>query len=382
MNIAYIGNENECSIKVCNHLSQTHNVTLITNRQPTYEVDCAVIVEKTLWIDNYFEDKDIDIVIYAGIDENYTLLNNWLAAAKDYTRNFLIIKEDHFFSQPLNTYSIEKLLQKEYSHDAKSNITVVNTSVLYGSITVPPSIENIVKKIRKKNIIEVPKDFKSVCDALHIEDFCRFLEKYIEGISERVEQEVYVQSGYMFSANDLFQKLSKRYPQAINLYDNDALLYSQKYSAIHLDEWTPTHSFMEDLFAVIDATEKKLDQGQKEKKLNALKTGGKIALFLLLFLLVELYTNFMAVASDLQFVDMRLILISVSAIILGKKYAVSAALLCSVTSILQSISNGFRWDVLFFHVNNWIPIATYIVFAIIVGSYADRLRKKAKIEKQ
>ena len=156
MNIAYIGNENECSIKVCNHLSQTHNVTLITNRQPTYEVDCAVIVEKTLWIDNYFEDKDIDIVIYAGIDENYTLLNNWLAAAKDYTRNFLIIKEDHFFSQPLNTYSIEKLLQKEYSHDAKSNITVVNTSVLYGSITVPPSIENIVKKIRKKNIIEVP----------------------------------------------------------------------------------------------------------------------------------------------------------------------------------------------------------------------------------
>ena len=90
----------------------------------------------------------------------------------------------------------------------------------------------------------------------------------------------------------------------------------------------------------------------------------------------------MAVASDLQFVDMRLILISVSAIILGKKYAVSAALLCSVTSILQSISNGFRWDVLFFHVNNWIPIATYIVFAIIVGSYADRLRKKAKIEKQ
>lgn len=105
-------------------------------------------------------------------------------------------------------------------------------------------------------------------------------------------------------------------------------------------------------------------------------TVGKIAVFLLVCIVVELYVNFVSAASDLQFVDMRLILIALSAVILNQRYAVAGALLCSCASIAQSLANGYRWHVLFFHVNNWIPIAIYILFAMIIGSYADRIRNQ------
>ena len=88
----------------------------------------------------------------------------------------------------------------------------------------------------------------------------------------------------------------------------------------------------------------------------------------------------MEVASELQFVDVRVIFIAISALIFGKKYSISAALLCSIASVLQALTNGYRWYVLFFHVNNWIPIVIYIVFAIVIGTYSDRIRysKKSK----
>ena len=162
------------------------------------------------------------------------------------------------------------------------------------------------------------------------------------------------------------------------MYDEETFIEQTNYDAIHLDDWTPVHSFIDDLPSVIEVVENNFSQKKKEQKINTLKLSGKILIFLLLFVIVELYTNFMAVTSDLQFVDMRMIFISLSAIVLGKNYAVSAALLCSITSVLQAISSGFKWHVIFFHVNNWIPVAIYIVFAIVIGSYADRLRKKAQ----
>lgn len=378
MKIAYIGQENECSIKVCNHLSQAHNITLITNQALKYEVDCTVVIDKSLWVENYFDENDFDVVIYADINDNYSLLNKWLAAANGHVKHFLIVNEDRFYGRTFGASSIESLLQKEYSKKSSSKITVINTSVLYGAVTAPTSIENIIKGIQKKNIIEVPDNFKKYCDAIHVEDFCLFLEKYLDVIEEHREPEIYVQSGYLFGARDMLKKLKKRYPQALELYDEEIFIEQANHDAIHLDDWTPVHSFIDDLPSVVDVVENNSSQKQKEQKINALKLGGKILIFLLLFAIVELYTNFMVVASDLQFVDMRLIFISMSAIVLGKNYAVSAALLCSVTSVLQAISSGFRWHVIFFHVNNWIPVAIYIVFAIVIGLYADRLRKKTK----
>ena len=49
MNIAYIGFDNECTTKICNYLTGSHSITLFTNRTPTYELDCDVVIDKSFW---------------------------------------------------------------------------------------------------------------------------------------------------------------------------------------------------------------------------------------------------------------------------------------------------------------------------------------------
>ena len=107
-----------------------------------------------------------------------------------------------------------------------------------------------------------------------------------------------------------------------------------------------------------------------------MSAAGKLAVFLLTFFAVEFYTNFMAVASDLQHVDLRIAFIAIAAVAFGRKYSVAAALLCSGASVLQSLQMGYRWHVLFFNVNNWIPIAVYIFFAVIISILAKKSEDK------
>ena len=380
MNITYIGHDNECSTKICNHLSEFHDVTLITNSRPFYEVECKTIVEKTLWTNNYFDDHKVDIVIYSDINENFSLLNDWLSSASGKVKHFLIVKQDSFQHKSIDSTPIEKLLQKSYAKDSSTQITIINTSTLYGSVTTPLIMDNIVKSIIKRNIIEIPSGFKTVCDALHIDDFCVFLDNYIEDIDNQDDANIYVHSGYLFSIDDLLEKITDKYPQAEVLCDKNTMYVEDEQKSVHFKGWTPKHSFLEDFPSVLENVEGKIEKKKKEKKSIAHKTLGKIISLLVLFFVVELYTNFMEVASELQFVDVRVIFIAISALIFGKKYSISAALLCSIASVLQALTNGYRWYVLFFHVNNWIPIVIYIVFAIVIGTYSDRIRysKKSK----
>jgi hypothetical protein len=50
--------------------------------------------------------------------------------------------------------------------------------------------------------------------------------------------------------------------------------------------------------------------------------------------------------------------------------------LCSGASVLHSLQMGYRWHVLFFNVNNWIPVAIYIFFAVVIGILAEKLEDK------
>ena len=107
-----------------------------------------------------------------------------------------------------------------------------------------------------------------------------------------------------------------------------------------------------------------------------MSVAGKLAIFLLAFFAVEVYTSFMAVTSDLQHVDLRIAFIAIAAVAFGRRYSVAAALLCSGASVLHSLQMGYRWHVLFFNVNNWIPVAIYIFFAVVIGILAEKLEDK------
>lgn len=375
MKIIYIGKDTECSVKICNYLSAFHQITWITDKNPTYEVECETVIAHGLWAPDCLDEKRADLVIFNGGD-HYSLMNKWLTAAKGKSEKFLIIRESDFTDSNGGEFAIDQLLAKTYEPTGFSRIGILRVSPLYGTVTVPGSLETIVKTIVRKNEIEISENFYTVCDALHIDDFCCFLEKYIPQMEFLEEDVVSVRSGYAFDVNSLLDKLKEHYPQLTIRQADTYVEQTLAENAVHFSDWTPQHVFLDEIDEIISCVEANIRKAHKRKQQKALSVAGKLAVFLLAFLAVELYTSFMAVASDLQHVDLRIAFIAIAAVAFGRKYSVAAALLCSGASMLQSLQMGYRWHVLFFNVNNWIPIAVYIFFAVIISILAKKSEDK------
>lgn len=376
MNLTYIGLPNECGTKICNSLSVSHKVTMITDQHPLYEIECDIVINKSMYVDGYFDNKSENILIYNNVNGNYKTLNKWLAAATGNVDCVILINENTLFKESEDIFSIEELLCSKYSAKSKTKAIVINTSVLYGSETIPAGIEKIVKKVRQKNILEAPENFVNICDILHIDDLCSFLNQYINEISEYSFSKINVQSGYSFSTKELFGILKTKYPQAQSLFDEKKLKGVSMVDSHHFEEWTPKHSFLSDLNDVLVALEERMTQTQALNRKGKISIVSKVMIFFIAFLAMELYINFISVASDLQFVDLRILFIAFSAVLFNRKFAISASVLCSIANIVQSLLNGYKWHVVFFHINNWIPLVIYVIFATLIGTYIDHLKEQ------
>lgn len=108
-----------------------------------------------------------------------------------------------------------------------------------------------------------------------------------------------------------------------------------------------------------------------------MKKAARALLFIVLFACVCLYTGFFQLSSELQFVDVRVLYVIVASLFFGKGYGLTAGLLCCAASVVQSMTSGTAWYVIFFHIDNWIPLAIYLAAALLFGMYGDS-RKIAK----
>lgn len=376
MNITYIGLPNECGVKICNYLSLSHSVTFITKRQPIYEICGETITSQSMWIPDYFDNSScsVDALIINDCNKEYEMLNHWLCAASGCVKQIIVINQGSFFERSQEV-SIEEMLCNKYACDSIATIKTLNVPPLYGELMFPNAMSEIVENVITKNRLESSSPLSECCDALHIEDLCVFLNALLETETSEGNNQYHIKSGYGFHAQDLLASIKLRYPNAIDGIEILPVEEKNHEAPMHIDNWSPHHSFIDEIDSVISEVIDHRTARTRHKSQNAAKTLTKISLFLLSFLLMEMYINFTSVASDLQFVDIRLIFISMSAVLLNKRYAVTASLLCGTASIIHALSSGYRWYTLFFHVNNWIPIAVYILFAMIIGACADAQKR-------
>ena len=82
MKIIYIGKDTECSVKICNYLSAFHQITWITDKNPTYEVECETVIAHGLWALDCLDEKRADLVIFNGGD-HYSLMNKYPMVIRD-----------------------------------------------------------------------------------------------------------------------------------------------------------------------------------------------------------------------------------------------------------------------------------------------------------
>ena len=231
-------------------------------------------------------------------------------------------------------------------------------------------------EIRAHNTLTPHGAREEYCDCLHIDDFCAALEP-IAAREDGGFETVALQSGYPFPLHRLTERFAQEFGQiTVNAFEEEAVEYeTEPYRSA---DWSPSHSFLAELDAQLALAGELDTRLSRKKRGKAMGTALTLFAFAAVFILVEAYVRFITVSSDLQFVDMRLLFVVLASLVLGKKYGLCAAALCGAASVIQSLLNGYQWYVLFYHVDNWIPIAVYFATAIGIGMYREVLLNKRK----
>ena len=93
---------------------------------------------------------------------------------------------------------------------------------------------------------------------------------------------------------------------------------------------------------------------------------------IILFLSTELINILLKEIPELNNIDLRLVFIFIIANYIGTKYGVVAAILASIIYILQNYSGVLDVSIIMLNTNNWLQIAIYLAFAIIIGLKHDK----------
>ena len=370
MNTVFIGRMDECGTKLCNHLSLTSKVIAMSDDKPQFESNCDFVYD-TRNLNRVVQENEVDVIIFFENDRcDYSYINKLLSGLSgSFTGKLLYVHEKTPFRKKKEPTAIGKMICDEINRDFDIKTFFIEVSCLYGEHTFPSFLMESVAEINQKNSLTLSGSENEFCDFIHVDDFCVAINSILQ--KEPDSSVLQLQSGYPFPLRDLVELIKKEYKQASVLYSDSSEEYS--YVPYCSEDLTQSHSFLKDVRQLINQID--IDNGNTSKKKVVLRFLGSAFLFAIAFFLIEVYTQFIAVSSELQFVDLRLLFVIVTALVFGKKMGVSAAVLCSIASISQGLLKEIKWYVLFYNIDNWIPLVIYFVAAIWIGTYMEKYRK-------
>ena len=295
----------------------------------------------------------------------------------------LCISESNINLSQQSTVDTERYICQGCGPELTGRISFWKTAPIYGDDFLPPELTDIYNDYKRTNTIVLPGNEDDSFEALHIIDIGTAIKAYIDKSENRSNLVLSShQETSLKSLETLFKSVVHQskivYQQAPSSVSNMSKgpTFPNPDGSDSIDQWMPSHQFFEEFPQIIDNIEKENTDSKSSLFASKHKTIIRICLFLIIFSLVCLYTGFMKVGSELQFVDFRLLFVIGSCLFWGRRYGLAAAALCSIASIIQSISGGTKWHILFFHIDNWIPIATYLASAVLFGMYRDNKVKE------
>lgn len=266
------------------------------------------------------------------------------------------------------SFSAEEALCRLYRTEYNLNVSFVKIPAVYGEDFLPSEMMNSLLQRPSSNQIELHGAADDTFDLLHVFDLASLTECLL--INPPSSAHLEIGSAHASFLSDVAEIINAHFCLTEIHYIPDdmpsALAYKGTYPG-----WMPQHFFLHDLphvFQNIETLGNLMLSGRHGIQLRWL---GRCGIFLLLFSCVCLYTSFIKVSSELQFVDMRLLFVVVVSLYMGRHFGLAAGILASLASVIEAIVAGTRWYVIFFHIDNWIPLAVYLATSVLLGMYSD-----------
>lgn len=263
----------------------------------------------------------------------------------------------------------EKYICMGFSQLLRNRLFFWQTVPVYGDDFLPSELMVEIEKREHKNQINLPGAQEDTFEVIHVSDLSAALDIFINDNSHF--SDIYLSSNQQTTMRELGAALSGIFSQTEILYTGNSVPAANIQMPNNPEGWMPNHLFFKDLPTVINKIEDEGHELLRYEKSNRMKRITRFATFILLFVLICVYTSVVRTNSELQYIDFRLLFVVIASVFWGMQYGLMAAILSSITAVTQSILGGTKWYVIFFHIDNWIPVATYFVTSILLGMYHD-----------
>lgn len=278
-------------------------------------------------------------------------------------------------------YAAEQLC-KMYQQSFGLNVSVLRVPFVYACGEKDTLLYQLLESAQTKNTVAFPANKKVVVDFLHADDVAQFIYNAIDEDYSPELLFVNLASSDQMTFADLQKLLSSHYPKTKFLFDDEGLrmlstcaLNAKKAKQIY--NWIAEHELKTEIPFIVKEINKPLSR--KSKPLDRIRTEidqrQRILRWIELFggaWVMHILNQFTDTLVQFRFVDFRLLFVVLMGSIHGIRFGLLAALLAGISIFYGWYQSGMDWALLLYNVENWLPLALYIIAGSTTGYQRDK----------
>jgi len=269
-----------------------------------------------------------------------------------------------------------RLFHERYGLD----VNIVRVPYIYGSNHGNTMIHTLIKGGIEDQRLSFHGGKKTTGNLLHSEDVASFLRKLLDDAYNSDHFVINLVSADTLTFQEIEKNLHSLLPNAKVTYAEDQIQFTgsaESQIAKQAFDWIALHNFKKEVPALV----KEMEARTKPQKPRFSKVKEKLKgmpAFLKWIELIagagimQLLNQFTGTLVEFRFLDFRLLYVILMGSLHGIRFGLYAAFLASLSILYSWYQSGLDWALLLYNVENWLPIALYIVAGSITGYQRDK----------
>lgn len=277
---------------------------------------------------------------------------------------------------------------KFYSNAYGLQINVVRVPFVYSSEKDDSLIHQLLKEGLEKDRLSFPASETTACSLLHAEDVAQFLQRLLD---ERYNPETFfinLASSDQTDFAGLQNLLKVQFPRAKTSFDASRTLFtrSAEVKTAKADfNWLAMHDIKRELPGIIEQLRKAPVQETRrsDKVKETISESPEVMRWVELVAgagIMHWLNTLTGTLIQFRFVDFRLLFVVMMGSLHGIRFGLLAALLASASILYSWFQSGMDWALLLYNVENWLPIAMYLVAGAATGYQRDKKQNEINFQ--
>ena len=273
-----------------------------------------------------------------------------------------------------------------YRRQKAMSVIVVHAPCLFGYGEGVSLVGNAIAQAVDSASLKLQGPENQLCDFLSEKDLAELLIRLIDGWSTQ-HTVINVPGASSMTLGQLGELIKLRYPTLRLSYSERALPAAPPLaSQIPRKEydWVPVHDLQEELNQLIhdfsgDPVAEKVPFWTRVKEFWSEHSFLiRLVELVLGFLLMEFLNYITETSVQFQYIDFRLLYVTLLGTLHGIRTGFAAAVLACLSLLIAYVNSDNAWFIIAYNVDSWLPFVGYLVLGTVTGYVKDRMRNDNK----